>query len=252
MLSPDMMLPTGPPPQAVLDQRWLWKGLLFLLLATFVLRMVSMDIAGALLSALMLGFGVIMIRDGMQEMPKYALVYAVLCGLNFFFDVLPLITELGGRITRVSTPNTTVAGGSGRHQESSYTITTKFTPFFCAREGLVYNLQSLSMILSPIAMALGVYLAITATNELQRQLRPIFEDDFRDFGAAVGGGAPGGGARAAVLPHSQGAGTSQASAGRDTAERFHGRGHKLGDFPGTGTTLPSSGTTGTPETSSTT
>eukprot|EP00411_Alexandrium_monilatum_P094359 CAMPEP_0175755890 /NCGR_PEP_ID=MMETSP0097-20121207/63638_1 /TAXON_ID=311494 /ORGANISM="Alexandrium monilatum, Strain CCMP3105" /LENGTH=92 /DNA_ID=CAMNT_0017064969 /DNA_START=28 /DNA_END=303 /DNA_ORIENTATION=+ len=92
MLSPEMLMPTGPPPQAVLDQRWLWSLLMLLLGLTFVMRLIGLDIAGALLTGLMLCFGIIMTRDGMQEMAKYALVYAVLCGLNFFFDILPLIT----------------------------------------------------------------------------------------------------------------------------------------------------------------
>jgi len=87
-----------PPPQALLDQRWLWNLLLILLGGTFVLRLIGLDIAGALLSGLMLCFGIIMMRDGMQEISKYALVYAVLCGFNFFFDILPLISELGGRV----------------------------------------------------------------------------------------------------------------------------------------------------------
>merc|ERR1719446_1036113 len=102
-----MLMPTGPPPQAVLDQRWLWQILIMLLAITFMVRLIGLDVAGALLSGLMLCFGVIVTRDGMQEMSKYALVYAVLCGLNFFFDILPLITELGGRVSRQTQPVST-------------------------------------------------------------------------------------------------------------------------------------------------
>jgi len=240
LLSPELLLPMGPPPQAVLDQRWLWNVMLFLLTLTFALRLVGLDIAGALLSGLMLCFGIIMTRDGMQEMAKYALVYAVLCGLNFFFDILPLITELGGRISRI-----THAAGASTDIEGSrsttYTMTTKITPFFDSTQGLIYNVQSMAMVLSPICMALGVYLAISAHNEIQRHTAPFWDGDLEDFGRAFpppqqqaaamaqtarnrGNMAGAAGPRSPV----PGAPTTS-SAGRETYERFTGVAHKLTD-----------------------
>lgn len=71
-----------------------------------------------MLTGLLLAFGWLMLRDGMAELPKYAGVYAaplanevlmargyldemqVLCGLNFFFQILPLFSELNGRVVR--------------------------------------------------------------------------------------------------------------------------------------------------------
>jgi len=185
-LSTDMLMPLGPPPQAVLDQRWIWQTLLALLSLVFGLRLLGLDIAGALLSGLMLCFVVIMIRDGMQELSKYALVYAVLCGLNFFFDILPLVTELGGRITRKAEPGGGAVGEDGTRQEL-YTLTTKVTPFFSLEEGLIYNAQSLSMCLSPICMALGAYLSIVAHSEIQRQTQAFFDEDIEDFARALPG-----------------------------------------------------------------
>merc|ERR1711879_354116 len=179
-------MPVGPPPQAVLDQRWLWKVLIALLGITFLARLIGLDVAGALLSGLMLCFGVILTRDGMHEMAKYALVYAVLCALNFFFDVLPLITELGGRVSK----STTALGTStNRHgtQETTFKLTAKTTPFFDKSEGLIYNIQSFAMVMSPICMALGVYLSVGAHSEIQRST-PNPDDDFED----VVGGAPAG------------------------------------------------------------
>jgi len=240
-------MPTGPPPQAVLDQRWLWNLLLFALGATFVMRLIGLDIAGALLSGLMLCFGIIMTRDGMQEMAKYALVYAVLCGLNFFFDILPLVTELGGRITRTTEPVTATSSMHGV-QQTTYTMTTKTTPFFDSTQGVVYNIQSMAMIMSPVCMALGVYLSISANNEIQRHAPPLFEEDFgwnrpvgqppapdqgQRLGASEGGGAPrpqngqqpGASSSAGGGPASS---SSRASnPGREAFERFQGTGHKL-------------------------
>jgi len=173
-------MPTGPPPQAVLDQRWLWSLLMLLLGLTFVMRLIGLDIAGALLTGLMLCFGIIMTRDGMQEMAKYALVYAVLCGLNFFFDILPLITELGGRVTRAKEPVGAVKDDNGVRQ-TTYMLTTKVTPFFDAKQGLVYNVQSLAVILAPVCMALGVYLSVSAHNELYRNSLTFTAQDFGTF-----------------------------------------------------------------------
>lgn len=246
LLSPELLLPMGPPPQAVLDQRWLWNIMLFLLGMTFTLRLIGLDIAGALLSGLMLCFGVIMTRDGMQEMPKYALVYAVLCGLNFFFDILPLITELGGRISRVALPADSSVDDKG-YRSTTFTMTTRITPFFDPSQGLIYNVQSMAMVLSPLTMALGVYLAISAHNEIQRLTMPFWEADLEDFGrafpqqqatATMNAGATAARNRAmgasSIPPRqstSPGAGASTASStgGRESYERFTGVAHKLSD-----------------------
>jgi hypothetical protein len=125
-------------------------------------------------------FGVIMTRDGMQEISRYALVFAVLCGLNFFFDVLPLLTELAGRVQSKTVPVTAETETGLRR--TVYTVTVKTTPFFDVHEGLIYNMQSFGMLLSPVCMALGVYLSISAHNEFQRSMPGFFDDGFMESG----------------------------------------------------------------------
>lgn len=231
VFSPDILIPSGPPPQAVLDQRWKWQLLLISLTALFILRLIGVDIAGALLSALLLAFGVIMTRDGMQELSKYALVYAVLCALNFFFDLLPLITELGGRVHRQTIPVT--QSGSDGVQQVTYQVTIETTPFFNAKSGFVYNVQSLSMLLSPFIMALGVYLSISAHNEIQRHAPPLWADD-NIFGGGGGGGpaadqGPGGpGGPAGNDRPPSGGPVSRPNRQGNSFERFQGTPHKLG------------------------
>lgn len=264
LFSTEMMAPTGPPPQGVLDQSWLWKSLMLLLGFTFVLRLIGLDIAGSLLTGLMLCIGVIMLRDGMREMGKYALVYAVLCGLNFFFDILPLITELGGRVTRTKEPVGATSDKDGI-QQTTYTLTTKVTPFFDPTQGLVYNVQSLAVIMSPLCMALGIYLSVSAHNEIHRSAPQLLEQDFGSFssGPAVGPGqqqamppqqpptipadagpghrlwgnepVPGAGLGAGVGGGIGGANSgsetgrsSQTSRSQDGIGRFQGKGYKLG------------------------
>lgn len=233
VLTPEMMIPTGPPPQAVLDQRWLWQALILLLGITFGLRVVGLDLAGALLSGLMLCFVVAMTRDGMSDMAKYALVFAVLSGLTLFLDTLPLFTELGGRVTRTMQPGRTELSADGIRQ-TSYTLTSKTTPLFDLSQGLIYNVQSLAMVTSPISMALGAYLAIVAFNETQLRSHPLWdagvgaiENPFavNGTGAAAHGGPEGG---APVPRHLLGARDGEPSA-RDTFEHFTGQAHKLCD-----------------------
>jgi len=230
MFSPEMLIPMGPPPQAVLDQRFLWHVLQFLFGVSLVLRLLGLDIAGALLSALMLSISVIMTRDGMTEMGKYALVFAILCALNFFFDVLPLILDLGGRVSRHTTPISSSTSEDGA-RTVTYKLTTKTTPFFDLSQGFRYNAQSAAMLVSPLAMALGVYLAITAHNQIQAQSQqPLLDDEWRDFGrqpvnpdreVGSGGAAPAlAQARSSFMPQ-----------GRQGFESFHGQSHRLSDCP---------------------
>lgn len=219
----DGMIPSGPPPQAILSQRWMWHILLTLLAASFMLRFLGLDVPGALLSGLMLCFAVVMTRDGMQEISRYALVFTVLCSLNFFFDILPLLTELGGRVQSQTMP-VTAKSGNGMHQ-TVYTVTVKTTPFFDSRGGFVYNVQSLGMVVSPMAMALGVYLALSAHSELQRTLTGVFDEEWQEAGFAARPMQP---PRAAAQPAAQEERlTSDRTQGRGSFEHFQGRAYKL-------------------------
>mmetsp|Transcript_37647 Transcript_37647/g.101880 ORF Transcript_37647/g.101880 Transcript_37647/m.101880 type:complete len:228 (-) Transcript_37647:77-760(-) len=226
MFSPEMLMPTGPPPQSVLDQKWMWSLLLFMLGITFTLRLVGLDIAGALLTGCLLCFGIIMTRDGMQDMAKYALVFAVLCALNFFFDILPLITDLGGRTIRFTEPVASTMASHGVTQ-TIYTTTEKTTPFFDASQGVLYNIQSVAMLLSPLCMVLGVYLGISANNEIQRHAPPLFEEDFAWNQAAGGPPSEDQGGGAPRPQRAAGGAPRSSTSGREAFEHFSGQGHTL-------------------------
>lgn len=222
--TPDMIIPPGPPPQAILNQRWLWHILLMLLGMCFIVRFIGLDIPGALLSGLMFCFAVIMTRDGMVEISRYALVFAVLCGLNFFFDVLPLLTELAGRVQSRTVPVSTQS--STGILRTVYTVTVKTTPFFDLQEGLIYNMQSFGMLLSPLCMALGVYLSISAHNEFQRSMPTLFDDGFMEAGGVQ--------ARQPIQDRepSRAIGQERDHAplgGQNSFNHFQGRGHKLAE-----------------------
>jgi len=234
LLAPDLLVPLRPPQQATLNQRWLWFVLIFLLSVTLVLRILGLDLGGAMLTVLMLTFAVVMTRDGMKEMERYVTIYTMLCSLNLFFDILPLLTELGGRISRHTEPGTTITGDGIK--QTTYTITIKTTPFFDSEQGLIYNIQSAALVLSPICMALGMYLSFCAQREMQQDEDYSYDEELRG-GLPAGQLLPG---RAANVPESRqqpmvGAGGfqggmaagSQGRAGPRGFERFQGTAQKL-------------------------
>merc|ERR1719198_2500348 len=81
-----------------------------------------------MLTGLMLMSGHFITKDGMSELCKYVAVYGLLCCLNFFFDFIPLVSEMGGRVTRRTEPGATVTVDGV--QSTTYTIIVKTTPFF--------------------------------------------------------------------------------------------------------------------------
>lgn len=222
LFSPDTLVPTGPPPQSVLEQRLLWQVLLALLGLTLVLRLIGLDLAGALFTAIMLYVGVVMTRDGMEEIAKYVVLYAMLCGLCLFFDLLPLIAEIGGRVSETQEPiYSKTQDGS---QVTTYKQTTQTTPFFDASQGFLYNVQSCAMIASPISMALGWYLAVSAHSDMLRLSPELVQGTAGPAWAGHGGLAAGG------FPGWEPRGTVESLSARTSAareERFQGQAHTL-------------------------
>mmetsp|Transcript_12513 Transcript_12513/g.29587 ORF Transcript_12513/g.29587 Transcript_12513/m.29587 type:complete len:224 (+) Transcript_12513:98-769(+) len=221
LVSPELMMHLGPPPQEILDQLCLWKLLMCGFGAVLMLQVVAMDMAGAMLTVLLLAFGWIMLRDGMVEMAKYALIYAVLCGLNFFFEILPLFSELSGRVTRRAefvAPSISVNGT----RMTTYTLATQTSSFFDASKGVAYNAESLAMLVAPLCMGLGTYLAANAHNEIQRFLP--FPEDWEDVPAATMPSLES--VRGATLRSGS---TSESTAGREAYVHFSGQPHKLDD-----------------------
>eukprot|EP00929_Paragymnodinium_shiwhaense_P079645 TRINITY_DN41522_c0_g2_i1.p1 TRINITY_DN41522_c0_g2~~TRINITY_DN41522_c0_g2_i1.p1 ORF type:complete len:170 (-),score=34.79 TRINITY_DN41522_c0_g2_i1:185-694(-) len=162
--------------------------------------------------------------------PQYCLVYTVLCGLNFFFDALPLVTEVGGRVSRTTTPvNVTT---SQHVTQTTWEITTEVTPFFDRNEGFMYNVQSAAMIVSPLTLALGLYVSMVVSTEIAAVLENMppgaGAELERDANAADGE------ASAATRPANDSStgrtsrtSRSPTTLARQTFERFLGRGQKL-------------------------
>lgn len=182
-LNAEMMGMSGPPPQEIIDKRPWWFVLIGLLGATMVLRMVCFDLLGGLLCALMICLCLVIVRDGMRELPKFGLMFGLLCGINFVFYAMPVITQLVGGKSEQHVEPMRVADMSRYHHTHrlTYTLTVKTTPFFDVAKGWMYNARSAGELLMPVAMLLGTYLGISAHYEFQSHLAEFLigsdEDD---------------------------------------------------------------------------
>lgn len=176
------------------EQTWLWLfSLLWQVLigglwVVLALKMIAADVPGMFLAAVLVSYACIMLKDGMQEMPKYALLYAALCGLDFMFEWLPLMNELSGRVTRTTQAkerhvfNATIV--------SDYLVFTKLTSFLDPSQGIRYNAESVSMLLQPFVVAFGCFLAICAHQENHRFLSAVDFEDFQEDTTMMSSGSP--------------------------------------------------------------
>lgn len=176
-----------PPPQAVIDQRPWWFALIFVLGGTLVIRVLALDMLGALLCALMICLVVVILRDGMRELPKFGLLFGLLCGINFIFYAMPVLSYIiSGKTEQHIQPIVTKDYGE-RYSEThqlSYMLTVKKMPLFDSSKGFVYNAQSVGELLMPVAMLLGTYLGISAHYQFQNHILDILGDDDESISVA--------------------------------------------------------------------
>lgn len=224
----------APLPQEILNQKCSWYFLIVLLVVTLLVRILGLDLAGALLTGLMLGFSVVIVRDSMAEMQKYNLVFGLLCSLNFFFDILPLLSMLSGRrkeeIRPVPSDNTGASqygpNSAGPNREQTYSITVKTYPFFDKAQGIVYNCESLSMVLSPICMLVGACLSFRAHDTMMRHMPNVFGEEGGDI---LGGQGPFPRQEARPLAAGPVRSGSYGANSQRQWQAFEGEGHRLED-----------------------
>eukprot|EP00434_Breviolum_minutum_P014356 symbB.v1.2.012663.t1/scaffold881.1/size155427/2 len=91
--------------------------------------------------------------------------FSMLSMLCLFFEMVPLLSCIGGRSEVTVEP---VDRKSSKNElRITYTTVIKTTPFFDRTKNYIYNGGSVAMILSPVTMLLGAYLAGQAHVELQ-------------------------------------------------------------------------------------
>mmetsp|Transcript_46428 Transcript_46428/g.86787 ORF Transcript_46428/g.86787 Transcript_46428/m.86787 type:complete len:221 (+) Transcript_46428:42-704(+) len=176
----------GPPPEELLQERWKWLTLMSLFTLVILLQIVTMEFVPLAFSGLLLLFGWRMLRDNMQEMPSYALVYSMLCGLNCCFTLLPLVADFanGRQVAHTEREPTVRVNGT---RFDAWTTYTEITPFFDLARGLQFNAESLAKLLTPVSMAAGCYLAasahVYADQALHRFDMEYEEDDISGYGS---------------------------------------------------------------------
>merc|ERR1711879_1016043 len=110
-----------------------------------------------------------MFRNDCANMTQQCLsLFGFLCMMNGILELITLLTFVGGRAERHTSP---VAGKQGVHGAGGatstsykYMVTIDKRPFFDGPSGFQYNLQSAMMIASPSSELLGAFLCYQAYN----------------------------------------------------------------------------------------
>merc|ERR1719491_1233720 len=224
-------------PQKVRESGCWWWMLFVLFIATAIGCAVSFKIFDALIT-MMIGIWIYyMAKDHCKQMSQQCLFsFGFMCVIQAVFEFIFLAMSLPGRRTQSTTqaPGNSHSApnpfGGGAHS-SSYTVTTKTTPFFSEEQGWHYNFQSGMMIASCVVFIIGALMARSFYAEYPDSL---FDDE--EEGRAIGGSSAysggggryygGGGAARPATGNSLGGGRS-GSAGAPGA-LFGGSGQRLG------------------------
>lgn len=212
-----------------------WYLLLVLLLALVILQICAMSFFAAIYTSITAIVVWYMVKDSFKEMKQYCLLlFGLMCAIQAIFDTIILFTMIGGRREQKTEKE--------HHDENTVTYKTTVTthPFFDESMGTVYNLQSLTRVISPILMLMAALLSYWSNSAYTTDLfgddygesRPVLRRD--DQPGGYGGaprGYPGGGQRLG-----DGRGT-EGPPGRDAPPRqpgrgfapFHGTGQRLGN-----------------------
>mmetsp|Transcript_37627 Transcript_37627/g.103352 ORF Transcript_37627/g.103352 Transcript_37627/m.103352 type:complete len:228 (-) Transcript_37627:35-718(-) len=196
-----------------------WYILMLLWICTVVGQFIALDLLGACTSGIMAYIVWCMIRDDCAMMTQSCLMaFGFMTGLCTFFELLALMTLMGGRtLERIGHFQSTSPSSS------SFTVTLEKHPFFDSSQGLVYNMQSAMLIASPVCNFIAAVLSYFAYNAYPTFL---FQDDgeIRPMGPGLGGY---GGARVERVERFQGGG--QRRGGPTGFRMFEGTGQRLGN-----------------------
>lgn len=209
-----LMLP-GVTPPSVLAKLPLWYFYVALLAIVTIMKLLTLDVAGTLIQCLMLFVAWLIVRDRMQDAPKYIVGYTILCILEFIFDVVPLILSIGGRSSITVEPG--YATSYEGIEQTTYTRTVHNTSFFDPRQSLLYNVKGATMITSSVCMSLGIYLSCRAQCAIQMAAGEQIRHDQEHGDGAT---APPSGANQERSPQARPRTQSDYS-------QFFGTGHKL-------------------------
>lgn len=232
-------------PEKIKSSHFIGWWLLFVcFIGTFVGCLIALKIFDALI-ALMIGIWIYYLtKDSCKNMSQQCLFsIGLMCCMQAVMEFIILAMSLPGRRSTTTTPGESTGSphgapspfmGGGHTHSSSYTVTTKTSPFFSEEEGWHYNLQSSMMIVNCVVFILG---ALLTRHSYGQYPNSLFED--RGESAPIGGGSSfgsGGGSRYGGRPaNSLGGGGAQSGGGQrlggstsGNSYTFGGSGQRLG------------------------
>lgn len=201
---------------------WVTTGLLY---ALCIARLTALDVFGAFNTGLVAFLGYYLVKDRCQKMSQCCVLYfGVLCLMNGFFDLLPLLASVQGRLTENTDSRPSEAG------QKVYEVTVEKHPFFDQEMGDFYNYQSLIMCVAPFVQLLGSLVAWKSYLEYptflfadsdDEQASPRVVDDLSGGGGRIAG-------RLRWTQAGQRLGANRMSQpGAPLVPLFEGRGHRL-------------------------
>lgn len=209
-----------------------WMALIGVFALTTIGRFVGGDILGGFLVLIMAIYCYFMIRKDCSQMNQCCLLsFGFICLIQFVFEVIPLFSAVGGR----SMQHQTMAPAEG--SKTTYTVTVERHAFIDPAMTWRYNLQSIMMIVAPLAMLCGAVLCYFTYNAFPTS---IFAQDESSESQPIGGGRQGGGSGFGSLfgggggqqqqqqEQSSGGGRAVGRAAQPQQTLFSGSGQRLG------------------------
>lgn len=131
-----------------------WWGVLFLMIAVIVLEILAVRTFDAIFVGLLAFFVWSQVKSSCVQMTQYCMMFiGIICFIHSVIEIITLVGSLSGRRSQ-----STSKQNIDRH---SYTFTTKIEshPFFEPSQGFTYNMQSVTLIISPLVMFIVSYMS---------------------------------------------------------------------------------------------
>ncbi|CAK0788928.1 unnamed protein product [Prorocentrum cordatum] len=167
----------GPVPESLRQTHAkFWWAYFVLILASLVVELFALDVFGVLFAGLMAFIVWYMVKNSCKNMSQYCLfIFGVMCMIEALFELLTLVTVIGGRSTSSTTEST--SKDEDGNTVVYYTTVVEETPFYDSSQGLTYNAESVGYILSPAVMVVGAILCYFAYQAYDTSL---WGDDLED------------------------------------------------------------------------
>lgn len=209
-MGPGMLQPGAVPVPEALKDKYVygWYFMVLLLIGVGVGEAVGGDAMAAFFFFFLACMFLYLVVDNCKNMSMYCLLLVgIMVGFQALFEFMSLLAVINGRTSET----TTVKGGNvdntnGGTNEITYVTKVTTHPLFDKSMGQKYNIQSATMVASPIVLVLSTLLCYISYNSYSASL---FEDDEETgpingaYGGSYGGGYGGQVVQSGRPPQSQ-------------------------------------------------